>query len=87
MSGRIADVPTLNIKDPEVYRLASELAGKRGISMTAAVRDALTDALARREVEVQARIARIEEISLRSAARPEPFLTDDDLYDENGLPH
>jgi len=79
-------MPTLNIKDPEVYRLAAELAKKRQISMTAAVRDALQDALSRRDTEIQARIDRIMEISRRAAAIDAPFLTDDDLYDEMGLP-
>lgn len=86
MSGRIDAVPTLNIKDPEVYRLAAELAGKRGTSMTAAVRDALVDALARREAEVNARVDRMMEAAHRAASVDEPWLTDDDLYDANGLP-
>ena len=38
-------MPTLNLKDPEVYRLARELAERRGTSMTAAVRAALVEAL------------------------------------------
>jgi len=79
-------VPTLNIKDPEVYRLAAELARRRETSMTAAVRAALTEALARREEEARARYERLMEISRRAAARTEPYLTDDDLYDELGLP-
>jgi antitoxin VapB len=79
-------VPTLNLKDPDVHRLAAELSRKRGVSMTAAVRDALAEALERREAEVQARIDRIMAAARASAARPEPFLTDEDLYDENGLP-
>jgi antitoxin VapB len=84
--GRIAGVPTLNIKDPEVYRLAAELARRRGTSMTTAVREALTAALARREDEAQERSDRLMEISRRSAARPEPYLSVDDLYDDKGLP-
>lgn len=90
MVGRITVVPTLNIKDPEVYRLAAELADKRGTSMTAAVRDALADALSRREAEVAARIARLEDISRRAALIPVPddieIRSDHDLYDEDGLP-
>jgi hypothetical protein len=37
----------LNLKDPEVYRLARELAQRRGMSMTAAVRAALAEAVER----------------------------------------
>lgn len=85
--GRIADVPTLNIKDPEVYRLASELAERHHISMTAAVREALTEALQRASRTAEERIQRMTEIAERAAAIEGPWLTDDDLYDERGLPH
>lgn len=90
MTGRIDLVPTLNLKDPEVYRLASELAAQRGVSMTAAVRDALSDALERRESEVEARRKRLYDIVRRAAEVVDPpdavILTDHDLYDEDGLP-
>ena len=79
-------MPTLNIKDPEVYRLASELASRRQTSMTAAVRDALTQAIAQEEFRVEEKIRRMTEIAKRSAAKSAPYLTDDDLYDEWGLP-
>jgi antitoxin VapB len=79
-------VPTLNIKDPEVYRLAHSLARRRGTSMTGAVRDALTEALERTRLTPEEKVRRMTEIAKRSAARREPFLTDDDLYDEWGLP-
>jgi antitoxin VapB len=78
----------LNLKDPEVYRLARELAQRRGTSMTAAVRAALAEAVEREPVP--RRRASVEEImELARAIREssdEPFLTDDDLYDEWGLP-
>lgn len=81
---------TLNIKDERVRELARDLAERRGTTMTGAIRSALEEALeveiARREANVDVVLARLEEISRISAARPEPFLTDDDLYDENGLP-
>jgi antitoxin VapB len=86
LDGRIEGVPTLNIKDPEVYRLASELAERRHVSMTAAVRQALEAAVAAERQKRDGRLERLTEIALRSAARPEPFLSDDDLYDEWGLP-
>lgn len=77
----------MNLKDPEVYRLARELAERRGTSMTAAVRAALTEAV-EREPARPARVS-LEDllaIARRSAARPEPYLTDEDLYDDRGLP-
>lgn len=79
-------VPTLNLKDPDVYRLARELADRRGMSMTAAVRAALSEAIQATDHDRDVRRAHIDEIARRSAARPEPFTSDDDLYDELGLP-
>jgi antitoxin VapB len=84
--GRIENVPTLNIKDEAVYDLAKELARRRQTSMTGAVREALTEALERTRLTPEEKMRRIEEIAQRSAAKPGPFLTDDDLYDEWGLP-
>jgi antitoxin VapB len=86
VNGRMTCVPTLNIKDPEVYRLAHELARRRDTSMTGAVRDALTEALERTRLTPEEKVRRMTEIAKRSAAKPEPFLTDDDLYDKWGLP-
>ena len=40
-------MPTLNIKDPEVYRLAKALAARRATTATGAVREALREALGR----------------------------------------
>jgi antitoxin VapB len=80
-------VPTLNVKDPVVYELASELARRRDTSMTGAIRGALAEALERTRLTPEEKVRRMTEIAERSAARPEPFLTDDDLYDEWGLPH
>ena len=84
-------VKPLNIKNAEVYRLASELAQITGESLTDAVRNALRDRLQR---ERQAHpdplwLDRLREISDRCAARPivDPR-SDDDLvgYDEIGIP-
>ena len=90
MRGRIAVVPTLNIKDPEVYRLAAELARRRGTSMTGAVREALTEAVERSRQSREGIAEKLMEISRRSAAKAEVLgitpLTDDDLYDKRGLP-
>ncbi len=77
---------TMNIKDPEVRELAMELARRRHTTATGAVRDALREALERDQTTRDGMLERMKEIAQRSAARPEPFLTDDDLYDERGLP-
>jgi antitoxin VapB len=87
VEGRIGGVPTLNIKDPEVYRLAHELARRRATSMTGAVRDALTEALQRTRLTPEEKLRRINEIARQAQAIDDPILTDDDLYDEWGLPH
>jgi antitoxin VapB len=79
-------VPTLNIKDPEVYELASELARRRDTSMTGAVRDALTEALERTRLTPEEKVRRMTAIARRSQAIDAPILTEDDLYDERGLP-
>ena len=84
--------PPLNIKDPEVYRMARQLADRTGQSLTAAVRQALREKL-EREMRRDADpllIDKLREISDRCAA--EPILdsrTDDEIlgYDDRGLPH
>ena len=83
-------MPTLNIKDPEVYRLAAELAERRGTSMTGAVREALNEAMEKENAAIEKRIARMTAIAKHSAEKIRQegivLLTDDDLYDEWGLP-
>lgn len=82
-------MPTLNLKDPEVYRLARELAERRGTSMTAAVRAALHEAVEREPApQRRASVEELMELARRvRESSDQPFLTDDDLYDERGLPH
>ena len=79
-------MPTLNIKDPEVHRLATLLAQQRHTSATAAVRQALNEALAR-DTELRAHLAE-DLLGLAAAyrARGGRPLADIDLYDEHGLP-
>jgi antitoxin VapB len=86
--GRIGFVPTLNIKDPEVYRLAAELARRRGTTMTGAVRDALEEAIEASRKSREGVAERLLEIAtkMREEVGADEFLTDDDLYDERGLP-
>ena len=81
---------TMNIKDPHVRELALELARIRGISITEAVRQAVNEALRHDRQSDEDYVAR----GLRLAraihedmdARGVVPLTDDDLYDERGLP-
>lgn len=76
----------MNIKDPEVYRLAADLAARRGTSMTGAVREALQEALALPEADRTGMTERILAIAAEFRAEGGTALTDDDLYDERGLP-
>lgn len=52
----------LNIKDAETIRLARELADATGQPVTKAIKTALEQELARREEDIQARIARVNAI-------------------------
>lgn len=80
-------VATMNIKDPEVHRMAHELAAMRHTSATGAVRDALREAIEReREVAQQDFGELVRDIVRRGRLIDEPVLTDDDIYDEHGLP-
>jgi antitoxin VapB len=81
----------LNIKDPEVYRLARELAERTGESMTEAVRKSLRERLAREESRRPdpALLAKLTEISDRCAARRvlDPRSAEEIIgYDDHGLP-
>ena len=83
---------SLNIKNPETCRLATELAELMGETKTGAITAALRERLERerRERSVEARLHRMRAISTRCAE----FLRDggpavdhgDLLYDERGLP-
>lgn len=83
---------SLNIKNPETHKLASELARLTGVSMTEAVTGALREKLAAMQAETskEARIAAIMEIAHQCASRLSPealaFDIDTELYDERGLP-
>lgn len=77
---------TMNIKDPEVHAAASELAERRGISLTEAVRQAVAEALASDRQKRADFFETVKDIQRRAALSDEPYLTDDDLYDERGLP-
>ena len=80
---------SLNIKDPEVYRLAKELAAETGESMTRAVAVALQDRLGR--IHKKKKKMTVEEmLNLGRQIRKKLKLPIIDhaelLYDERGLP-
>ncbi len=83
---------SLNIKNEEARRLASELARLTGETMTGAVTVALRERLERerRERGVEGRILRLRAIRkrCRSLLKDGPSAVEhgDFLYDENGLP-
>ncbi len=83
---------SLNIKNEETYRLASELAQLTGDTMTGAVTVALRERLERerRERSVEARIRELHAIGQRCARLlnngPPAVAHSDLLYDERGLP-
>lgn len=79
----------MNIKNPEVQKLARQLADETGETMTSAIQHALEERLARlhRGRDVAEKKRKIREI-LDSLPPPPPGVTSDhsDLYDEWGLP-
>jgi antitoxin VapB len=80
---------TLNIKDPEVHRLAQAISRATGESMTRVVKEALRERYA--QIERRRGKASVEEllaIADRAAAHVKrPYLDHAELlYDENGLP-
>jgi antitoxin VapB len=82
----------LNIKDPKTTALVTELAQITGRSKTEAIRLAVEAALARENARkdegLERKLAEIAAIVERARAlvRPGDILTDDDMYDECGLP-
>lgn len=83
---------SLNIKNPETYRLVKELADVTGESMTAAVTSAVQERLARVRAErgQQPDIERGLALLREMRGRFEPGYLDQDfdavLYDDRGLP-
>ncbi len=84
-------LPPLNIKDPEVYRLAREISGRTGESMTEVVRKSLRDRLAKEKnctpdpVVMQRLIAISDRCARRRVLDPR---SDEEIlgYDEHGVP-
>ena len=81
---------SLNIKNPETYKLAKQLSRETGESLTTAVTTALRERLeaVRRRRKSKATLAAIRAISARMAALDKgPFIDHAEmLYDDNGLP-
>jgi antitoxin VapB len=76
----------MNIKDPEVRKLAMELAERRHTSMTDAVRQALAETLDRDRGDGKRIAQRISEAAAKWRAAGGTVVSDDELYDEDGLP-
>jgi antitoxin VapB len=80
----------LNIKNDEAHKLATELAGLTGESLTAAVTLALRERLARerRRRRPDLIAARLMKIGSQYAALPDTGLGPNEIlgYDEHGLP-
>ena len=83
---------SLNIKNEEACRLASELANLTGETMTGAITVALRERLERerRERSIEARTRELHAIGQRCASLlldgPSAIEHGDFLYDERGLP-
>jgi antitoxin VapB len=82
---------SLNIKNEETHRLARELAGLTGESLTAAITVALEERLDRLQQSKRGNLSdRLLKIGKECAAHlKEPFLTIDHgdlLYDDKGMP-
>jgi antitoxin VapB len=83
---------SLNIKNPESYRLIRELADLTGETMTSAITEAVRERLERlkRDQGREDMAERIHEIAIDMRARlPDDFFNiehGDLLYDEDGLP-
>jgi len=81
----------LNIKDPEVDRLARELASRTGLSITKAVRKALDEQLKREGRKSDVSLAEeLLEIGRRASRLPVYSTeTEDEIlgYDEDGIPY
>lgn len=83
----------LSVKNAEVERMLREVAGRRGVGMTEALRQVLAEELERggaaNAAERQARYDAVMAIAARVAAMPDiSDMTDDEIlgYDDDGIP-
>ncbi len=83
-------VRPIQIRRPDVVSDIRDLAALKDVSITAAVAEAVRTELgdARREADIQAGRREVRRLvdELHHLPRVGPPLTDDDLYDEDGLP-
>ncbi len=83
-------VSPIQIRRPDVVGDIRDLAALKQVPLTAAVAEAVRTELAqaRREGEIQSRLRNVRRLvgELHRLPRVGPLLTDDDLYDEDGLP-
>ncbi len=80
---------SLNIKDPEVHRIARAIADETGESMTQVIRGALRDRLAQIDQQKgKASLAELRALSkqVASYAKGPPIDHGEEFYDEFGLP-
>ena len=77
---------TLIIDDPRVQLMIDTLAEQRGTTAVEVVRDPHEQQLTEQEQRRINRLAAIKKIQARAAKTKHLWLTDDDIYDENGLP-
>ena len=76
----------LIIDDLRVRAMVDHLAKQRGVTATEVVRDAVEQQLTKDEQRRLDRLVAIEELQARAAKTKHLWLTDEDMYDENGLP-
>lgn len=77
----------MHIKSEEAYAIASELAGKDGVSLTQTVLDALRAEKRKREAAKTEKLERVMALCRDTAARLGPVIDHGEfLYDERGLP-
>lgn len=78
----------VQIRHPETAEELRTVARREGKTITALVQELLRDRRVSKDQDHQQRLAAIREIQQRVAKLPrlEPWPTDDDFYDEQGLP-
>lgn len=77
---------TMNIKDPQVNNLARELAVIKGSTATGAIREALEHELSREKERLRPNWDGLSQLQKQVADTSHLWLTDDEVYDENGMP-
>ena len=77
---------TLIIDDPRVQLMIDTLAEQRGTTAVEVVREAVEQQLTEQEQRRIDRLAAIKKIQEEARPYRHLFLTDEDIYDETGLP-